>query len=165
MPDEPQHTGFVINTGLRFVTLGGSLNYSYWNSQDDSDPLSKVRVEMQDLNIALTKWDLILELDGMFLTRDDTSRDFRRGAVYTADLKYRFWRENYATFEYATANTNKDLSPGTSTQTRFGVKSFPIPGIEVSLIYAMDKSVKSPLDEVSIATNVDYIQGMLHLYF
>ena len=95
----------------RFVTLGGSLNYSYWNSQDDSDLKSKVRVEMQDLNLALTKWNFILELDAMFLTRDDVSRDFRKGAVYTADLKYRFWKENYLTGEYASANTNKDLSP------------------------------------------------------
>ena len=59
-PDEPGHSGIVLNTGLRFVTMGGSLNYNYWNSSDTSDSSAEVRVEMHDLNLAMTKWDTIL---------------------------------------------------------------------------------------------------------
>ena len=70
----------------------------------------------------------------MVLTRDDTSRDYRQATVYSLDAKYRFWRETYATFEYASSNASKDLSPGSASQIRLGAKkSFVIPGIEVSL--------------------------------
>ena len=59
----------------------------------------------------------------------------------------------------------KTRSPGSASQIRLGAKSFVIPGIEVSLAYAIDNQTKEPLDGEEINADTTHLQAMLHTYF
>lgn len=154
-------TGFAVNLGLRFVSYGASVNYSVW-STENNQPTGKVKVLMHSAHIlgAVLDKRLILGLELLSLERDDPATDFRRGGVYAFESKLRLWRENYLTLDYATANTAPNLLEGSATQTKIGIKSFIIPGLEYSLQYSMDDI---ELNGESFST-ANYL-SMIHMYF
>ena len=156
-------TGFAANLGLRFVSYGASVNYSLWSTDDKTDPNNSVKVLMQSVHAAMTLFGtrLISEIEFLSLERDNKAEDFRRGGVVSFATKFRFWRENYLTLEYAQANTNTSLLPGSAEQTKVGIKSFLIPGVEYSLQYNTDKVVTEGADTIDRTS----ILSMAHIYF
>lgn len=156
-----KHTGFATNLGLRFVTLGASINYSGWVSEDKTDSDFPVKIIMHSLSLQATFANVIIGLEGVSFERDDLRNDFRQGGVYTLDLKYRFFRETYLTMEYAVANTTDQLLPGSATQAKYGVKNFLFPGWELSLQYNIDNIEP----DSGTKTERKYYLAMLHLFY
>ena len=156
-------TGLAANLGLRFVSYGGSVNYSFWATTNKTDPDNPIKIIMHSFSFlgAVANKRLILGLEATSFEKDNPKVDFRRGGVVTFESKYRFWRENYLTADYAFANTHVDLTEGATTQTKVGFKSFIFPGWEYSLYYNID-NLKPKNGE---ALDKKYLFCNLHLYY
>jgi hypothetical protein len=166
-PDD-RTKGYAINAGLRFVTLGASLNYSYWRTTDkradEAEPVTNV--EMHSLGGAARLWRVVTAFDAASVSRDIDTVDFRRGGVYTLDTHTQIWRENYFTLGYAIANTAADVTPGKSTQLKYGLKSFIIPGVELAVAYEASTDVKKEQETTpEIETEKTGYTGQLHVFF
>jgi hypothetical protein len=154
-PDSEDERGIAGNLGLRFVTLGASINYSFWTTEEEKDNGTKKNI-FHSLHFAATHSNLILSLEGISLMTDQENEDLREGGVYSLEAKYRFFREIFATFDYSVANTNRDLLPGWVQQIKFGLRSFLSPGIEFLTQYSIDEDEKSK--QKSLST-------VIHTYF
>jgi hypothetical protein len=125
--------GFAFNGGLRFVSYGGNVNYSYWNTSKENDDGHDTKLQMHGFGIMGTFFDRITQgLDFVTFERDDMPVDKRTGAVITSESYIRYWRENYVTAVYGYANTTSNLLPGEGHQLKVGLRSFLIPGLELS---------------------------------
>ena len=151
--------GFALNLGLRGVTYGQSVNYSYWRTTNENQGF-KTFTEMHALGMFVMVGKAVLSYEGIALARDDTGEDFRRGGVHTLETFYRFWRENYVTFSFASANVTQALLPGSATQLKLGVRSFVIPGVDVSL--TIDQDEEKIKDGETKKT--DAFTGQLHVF-
>lgn len=125
--------GFAFNGGLRFVSYGGNVNYSYWNTSKKNDDGHDTKLQMHGFGVMGTFFDRLTQgFDFVTFERDDLPVDFRTGAVITSESYFRFWRENYVTAVAGYANTTFDLLPGEGLQLKFGLRSFVVPGLELS---------------------------------
>jgi hypothetical protein len=152
--EDDKTKGVVINTGLRFVTLGGSINYSFWSSED-----LLAKTTMHSVSGGLQLGRTTLNSEFISLARD-SAKEFRQSNLFNLETFTRIWRENYLTLAQTTANTNLDLRPGKSIQTRFGVRSFLYPGMDLSVIYSKELY---ETDKAKVPKNV--LMYMLHSYF
>lgn len=165
----PNHdeSGIAGNIGLRFVTMGAQVNYSFWQTTDRSEPDNVGRLEMHAFEMRGAIYDYILGIEAIAFQKDKALEDFREGGVVSAEGRYRFWRENYATIEAATANTARDLSRGLSRQLKLGTKHFLYPGLEVQSQLSIDEETRKPTtlnpNEVKFSQNTWSLN--LHLYF
>jgi len=157
-PGKDGTQGVVVNTGLRFVSFGASINYSLWYTKNG--------IELEDKTSILHSWHLlgtvgrfILGVELLSLTRDNATEDYRRGSVISYEAKFRFWRENYLTLDYAVANTAQDLSAGESKQLKLGLKSFLFPGWEYSLQWSLDNTLVQNRKQSQTT-----VLSMLHMY-
>ena len=158
-------TGFAANIGLRFVSYGASVNYSFWSTSNKSNGNS-IDVVMHSFSLlgAFVQKKLILGLEASSYERDNVGEDFRRGGVITFESKFRLWREFYLTGDYATANTDHQLKPGSSTQMKLGFKIFLFPGWELS-VYQNSDNIVSGQGDSKTTTKKDYLFANLHLYY
>lgn len=123
--------GYTATIGGRFVTLGASFALSYW----DTSFTDLVGLTLNRKMYSLTAGGAINRFIGNFeLLRVD--RQFSAigrdaGNVYTSELKYRFWRENYLVANYAFANTSRALKEGSADEYMLGFKSFLISNLEI----------------------------------
>ena len=156
--------GFALNTGLRFVTFGGSFNYSYWSTKDER-PDKVAAVQMHSVNAAAKYWRVVTSIEAVSLARDVDTEDFRQGGVWMLDTYTQIWRENYFTFAYSTANTTRDLMPGKTNQLKTGIKSFIIPGVEFTV--SVDSRNETLGQKTGPAKNVKLsgYSGQMHVYF
>ena len=113
---------------------------------------------------AFVQKKLILGLEASSYERDNVGEDFRRGGVITFESKFRLWREFYLTGDYATANTDHQLKPGSSTQMKLGFKIFLFPGWELS-VYQNSDNIVSGQGDSKTTTKKDYLFANLHLYY
>lgn len=137
------HRGIVFNAGGRFVTLGASIDYSYWRSQKSevvSDSLVTTQLQMHALSGGLRFQDTIAELELLSYVKDRPNDAFSKGVVVTAKTYQKVWRENYLTLSFAQSNRSADLRPGSSRQLRFGGRSFLVSGLDVSLEFSSESS-------------------------
>lgn len=156
--------GFALNTGLRFVTLGASVNYSYWRTKDARfDSLTSV--EMHSIGAAARFWRVVTSLEALSLARDVDTKDFRQGGAWMLDTYTQIWRENYFTMAYSLANTTRELKPGKTNQLKTGLKSFIIPGVEMNLIYETRNETAEVKDEPTKVNKLKGYSGQLHVYF
>lgn len=155
--------GFAGSAGLRFVSYGGAINYYYWKTNDERVD-SSTAVEMQAFHIAGTIGPLITSLEAVSMIRDKDTDSFRQGGVYTSDTQIKVWRENYVTINYATANTTPSLEPGSSTQTKFGVRSFVIPGVDV-MVSSDTQTVVAESEAGDVETVASGLSAQLHVFF
>lgn len=153
--------GFVFNGGVRGVTLGWTVNYSYWRT-DNKTTDDTIAVEMHSLYGGAIFFDrsLFVNLEFLGLKRDDPANDFRQGSVYTLETKYRYWREFYATAALASANTTQSLAPGTASQWQLGLRSFLSPGVDVEIL--MNSTLNKP--ENADEQKFRYMLTNLHFY-
>ena len=158
--------GVGANAGLRFVTLGASLTYSFWltkNSETDATPID---TEMHSFTAGAQISRFTLNLEALSVVRNKKHDDFRQGGVITLDTLTRMWRENYFTFVYARANTNIAILPGAANQTKVGVRCFFIPGVDVMWSYNVDEvDTKSLETGLTSSAKSRYFSGQFHGYF
>ncbi len=159
--------GVAANIGGRFVTLGASINYSYWLSRVKSEVAGKEeesKTEMHSLFGSAMVGRFVLTLDLASFAKDDPASDFRRGGVYSFDGFFKLWRETYLNGQFAYANTHESLMPGSGTQMRFGTRMFLNSGVELMLHYEIDKQTLALKDQPEQETNRSGIVGQLHLF-
>ncbi|NRA65516.1 MAG: hypothetical protein HRU19_13595 [Pseudobacteriovorax sp.] len=154
--------GLVVNTGLRFVTLGASVNYSYWNQTTPEIDNRDTRVLMHNLYLTSTLWlnRLHLGLEGISaqVERGDL---FTKASIYTLESYFKLYRELYLIGEYSSANALPDLSAGDSSQYKFGIKWFLFPGIEI-----ISQMVQEDLNpDIGDKTDRQYISTQLHVHY
>ncbi len=155
--------GWGANVGLRFVTLGGSLNLSYWRSTDDRGGEDIREVEMYSFVAGAIFANRVTAFyEGNSYTRDKLDDDYRRGGVHTIDTHTKVWKEMYYVLNFALANTAKDLTEGSANQVKTGVRTFIIPGLDVTLLYEMESEEKKQTD-TKVERNA--ISTQLHAYF
>ncbi len=168
MGDNADNTnGLAANAGLRFVSYGASINYSYWRTTDKRAHGGPVTgVEMHSLGGAGKLGRTVAALDFVSLKRDVDTQDFRRGAVWTVDTYTQVWREQYGTFNVARSNTTTDLKPGDASQVKAGVRSFWIPGFETMVVLAyMNENAADPKTKARTAAKTVGLEGQFHMFF
>ncbi|WP_132318633.1 hypothetical protein [Pseudobacteriovorax antillogorgiicola] len=158
-----KETGIAGNFGLRFVTFGAQVNYSFWTTTDASEEANSKRVEMHAIEFRGTWREYIVGIEGVSMARDEELSDFREGGVITLEGKYRFWRENYATLDIAQANVARNVLPGSSSQIKLGTKHFLTPGLEVGVSYSMDSDDQTL--PTAAKTDQTTLSFMVHTYF
>lgn len=150
--------GYVVNLGGRFVTLGASILFSYWDTK--ADLATDIERKMMSVSGGFTKKDWIVNFDVTEIERKQTGKD--KGQVQTLETKYRFYRENYFLINYATANTARNLRNGEASEMSFGLKSFYIPGTEFELLYITREDRNGDTTD-KLKTNQMQLQA--HLFF
>ncbi len=149
--------GIVANLGLRFVTLGASATLSYWSTENVDSNLKK---EMYSLTGGIQWKKLTSNIEFLRVSQEFAPGARDAGNVYTLENKYRFWRENYAVFNFAISNVARTLKQGSATEIMLGVRSFWLSGIESELLYiTRDEEVGG----TDISDNSIQFQG--HFYF
>ena len=120
---------------------------------------------MHSVNAAAKLWRIVTSLEAVSLARDVDTLDFRQGGVWMLDTYTQIWRENYFTFAYSIANTSRELKPGKTSQTKTGVKSFILPGVEFSLALESRNESVEQKDAPARVTKLSGYSGQLHVYF
>jgi len=155
--------GFMVSTGLRFVSYGAAVNYFLWKTDDDR-PDQSTSVQMQAMHVAGTYGPVIASIEATSMVRDNDIDSFRQGGVYTLDTQTKIWRENYFLLSYATANTTSQLTPGATVQSKIGLRSFVVSGLDVSL--SVDNQVEtSKTDQATTETEVNGYSMQVHVFF
>lgn len=163
-PDD-KTKGFAVNFGLRFVTLGASANYSYWRTTDErADRV--VGVEMHSGNLAARFAKTVVSVEGVSVSRDVDTEDFRQGGVYALDTYTQIWREIYYTLLFSTSNVASNLLPGKANQIKTGVRTFLTPGVDLWVLYEVrNETTKDEATGTSTESKLSGLSGQLHVYF
>ena len=134
---DESNEGYAFNGGGRFVSFGASVNVSYWRTKrqiiaDTTDQPVEARVEMSHIGFGGMIGPTTITLDGISIIKDVPQVGYFTGGVWQFETYTKLWREIYGTAGYHRSNTAEDLSPGSASQIRAGVKAFLLPGVEVS---------------------------------
>lgn len=153
-----QDSGYVVNLGGRWVTLGASLILSYWDTEEKKST-NGIRRKMQSIAVGgkLGRW--IPNLDVMQIIKEtSSSRD--EGTLLSFENRVQLWREIYGVFNYSEAGTAKDLSDGRSRDIGAGLRAFLLSGLdfEIQQIHRFERKPASQSRE-------DLFQGQVHFYF
>jgi hypothetical protein len=132
--DKGGHRGMATNLGLRFVTLGASINYSYWISEDRSDFTKPIKLEMHSMHSAARVGPTVLSLELFSIAKDQEQVGFQRGGVTAFESYTQMWAENYLVANLSYANRTPEIMPGSTVELKTGVRSFLIPGLELLLL-------------------------------
>ncbi len=135
-----QTKGVVLSGGLRFVTLGFSVNGSLWSLSDSNTSTGiKTDYQLSSLGLGAKLGRIILNIDTLSLFKKDPIKGERLGGVLSNSVKLQIWRSYYAVLDYAYGNTDKELFPGYNLQTKFGFRGFHFSGFESSLTYDVEE--------------------------
>lgn len=161
-PATKQEKGFVVTGGLRAITLGASLQASYWKT-DNTSGASDVTKTMMNVNGGFAWKRFVFNGDFTRVNRKTSLGAEDEGNVISLETKYRFWREMYAMVNYQTSNVAPSalLSEGDGKQMNLGVKAFLLSGMEIETIWFKKESTfaDNPTD------TIDGIQFQAHFYF
>ena len=156
-------TGLIANAGLRFVTLGASVLASYWSTSSgvSGNDLSK---DMFALTFGGSFKGLTGNFEYLGFDEEFAPSLGNQGGVMTLDLKYQVYKESYITSSYASANTTRNHTKGSSSDMSIGYKMFVLSGLEMDFSYWLhtnsDQSGASVVD-----TDWNSLQAQVHLYF
>ncbi len=155
-------TGYNVNVGARFVTLGLNAKFSYWSTsgKDGNNPLLEFDRNMYSATGGFRFKRLIGNVEFLNWTVDKSGEN--SGAVVTFDSKTQIWRENYLIFTSSSANTAKNGSPGKASEISFGLKSYLAAGLKLDIIY-QTRSEREDQNDETRDQNLFYIQA--HAYF
>ena len=167
---QPQHgnatdqsQGYAFSFGLRAVSFGASAIASGWITTDRVTNLTK-QMFAYSAGGALSRFVANVELLN-FRQEIETER-FAQGSVTTLETKARLWRENYAVYNFATSNLAYNFREGAVNENMIGVKSFPIVGTELEVLYITRTEDVSEAEGVEAQTNESKtIQTQLHVFF
>lgn len=161
--------GWAANGGLRFVTLGASVNYSAWHTKQAPDQSKKsqgiaveTRTLLQSINLTTTlfqnRW--YWGVDALSLEQDDEVA-FRRTGILSVDTKLRLWREIYLTGLWSLARSDERLMPGYAKQWQWGLNSFLTPGLQWSLASTWEAQRSQDQEIISRRTIISQIHAYL----
>gem|GEM_PF-1011872 len=149
-------TGYVVNAGLRFVTLGASAVGSYWSTENDLG----LKKTMFAATFGANSKGYTANLEYLGFDEEFAPGASNKGGVYTLELKKRIYRETYLTASYASANTSRTQTEGSSEDTSIGFKAFIFSGFELDLAYWMHSDTAQ-----NVTTDWNSAQLQVHLYF
>ncbi len=152
--------GFVLNTGLRFVSYGLSAGLSAWSftREDGSGDWSESFISF-NLGGAVSR--IILNAETLYFGESHTVVPGRNsGLINTVEAKARIWRESYLTFGLSNSNTALNRSAGRSRELSFGVKMFPISGVEIeAFMTALSEDYNGSINDTN------RFVGQVHMFF
>ena len=164
--------GMVVSFGGRWVTYGLSAKFSYWaTSREGTGALAgeKRKWDMYSLTAGGTYGPVIVNLESIRVEREKTTLDGSdAGNVNTIEAKLRVWREAYLQASYAMANTTSYLTKGEATELAYGLKFFPISGLEFEVLSsAREEKFKDGNNIFGQQGNLDItmLAFQLHAYF
>jgi len=149
-------TGFVLNAGLRFVTLGASAVASLWSTENALGN----KKNMAAATFGGNAGRLTANLELLGFDEEFAPGAANKGSVYTLELKYRLLRETYLTASYATANTSRTQTEGSASDLSIGYKAFVLAGLELELAYWMHSDTAE-----NVVTDWTSTQLQAHMYF
>lgn len=170
--------GVVVSFGGRWVTYGLSAKFSYWATSREGTGVwagEKRKWDMYSFTAGGILDPLILNYEWVRVDREKTGETSSTdngpkdaGNVNTIEAKVRVWKELYLTSSYAMANTTSYLSKGESTEISYGLKFFPVSGIEIELSslsreekFSDTNSIASPQGD----RKIDLTTLQIHGYF
>ncbi len=156
-------TGFVVNAGLRFVTLGASAVASYWSTSSDISG-SELSKDMFALAFGASAKGLTGNFEYLGFEEEFAPGLSNSGGVMTAEFKYQVFKESYLTASYATANTTRNHTEGSSSDMSVGYKMFVLSGLELDLSYWMHSNTDDSSNS-SVVTDWSSMQAQVHMYF
>lgn len=149
-------TGFVVNAGLRFVTLGASVVGSYWSTESALG----LKKTMFAGTLGGNHKGFTLNLEFLGFDEEFAESLSNKGSVYTLEVKKRIYRETYLTASYASANTSRTQTEGSSSDASIGYKAFVLSGMELDFGYWMHSDTAA-----NVTTDWSSAQLQVHLYF
>ncbi len=152
-------SGFVVNIGGRWVTLGASILLSFWSTHNPNIVGQKLSREMVSLSGGLKVWRFTWNFELLRVDRESSPGVSDAGGVFTSEILGRVFRENYVVVNTAFSNVARDLSSGKAKELMVGIRSFPLPGLEVEALLIQGKNEKSTTLETTL------VQTQLHLFF
>ncbi len=152
-------SGFVLNVGGRWVTMGASVLFSVWNTKMKNVLGNQLKREMYSLSGGLTYDRFIWNGELLRVKRERSVGLFDAGNVYTNEFMGRFYREFYGVLNLSFSNVSRDLSEGSSKEIMLGVRSFFLSGTEAELLW-----VKSVNSTASTTLESSLIQAQIHLF-
>jgi hypothetical protein len=162
---EDQTQGYAVNSGLRFVTLGASLNYSFWRTTDTRGETSR-DAELHSFSAAARIKRVIASIEAVSIARDVSAQDFRQGGVYALDTYTQLWREIYFTLLLSKSNVAKDLVPGGADQVKVGLRGFLLPGLDVMMLFEnLEEKREDPSTKEMAKNQTKGFTGQVHIYF
>ena len=154
-----QDEGFILNTGLRFVTLGASLVYSYWDTKTKGTELKKQMHSLQG-GMKYKRW--IGNVEFLRFTKEFAAGADDTGSAVSLENRFQMWRENYFELNYAFSNTALDLKKGEGLQYSVGVRSFLYNTINMSLAYRITKNSPTATAETENKEILWQLHGYLY---
>ncbi len=165
--DIASENGYNVTAGLRFVRFGAHIQATLWSSENTQGLVPRSRT-MWNVNAGGVLGRFILNGEITSVQREQGRLDETK--IMGIDAKYRFWREMYLTSAYTTANAAvarqntsyvTGISPGSGSETAFGVRAFVISGLELEAL--MTEKVNK---EDGFADFVEEtLQLQMHAYF
>ena len=159
-----QDEGGVLNIGGNWVTLGASVMYSYWLTKAPNAAGVELETEKHSLTGGMKLWDFILRAEYLNVSREFAVDAIDRGNVYTANLKYRFWRENYLQASYAVSDVTRSLSEGEAQEVMVGTKHFLFPGSHFEFLFVDTQEVLGS-GSSSVEVKGAGLRAQAHFYF
>ena len=160
-----QSKGTVINLGGRFVTKGLSGMLSLWNTTSPlvaGNPDIRIGKKMTSLAFGAYVANIVINAELLRIEKEFAVGQKDSGMVYTTELKYRYWRENYLLFNYAASNIAKNYKEGDASQMMIGAKSFLYSGLELEFLYKIDAENRTANN---IAIDANTLQLQAHMFF
>lgn len=158
--------GYAANLGLRFVTLGGSVNYTLLSAKEKTDLDTNIDYLSHVISLGAQINRFTIGLEGISLSRDAEGEDFRQGGVWAFQSRTKLWRENYLELHFAKANTNMALLTGDTSQIKLGIRSFWLNGVDTSIGYeTLSETSDTASNSNAVTLKTSSLVSQLHLYF
>ena len=125
-PDRKSREGWAGNVGLRFVSLGLSLQYSFWDTEERDDFEEATAMHAFDLGAQLWR----TTLNYYYLTVDRQGTGAFTAESHHVESRLRLWRELYV--EYFRTEWTRDGEEQEPDQS-WGIRVFPYPGWDLQL--------------------------------
>lgn len=151
--------GFIVNAGGRFVTMGGSIMISYWNTKGtEATGIDRDR-EMFAISGGGQLGPLNFTFEALRVELA-TGTQTDKGNVYSLWLKYPVWRSIYLTANGAIGNINRSVGEGDANEYGMGIKAFPVVGTEFEVM-----AISRTETTVSRSITDTGMQAQIHVFF
>ena len=152
-------SGYSINAGGRFVTMGLAFMLSYWDTTATNSQSVKLGRKMVSLTGGGYAARTAFSWEWLYVRQEFEPEKFDAGNIYTLEAKLRAWRENYLTAGLTQSDIAPTMKKGSAQEVKLGVKSFPVSGVELDATYA--RTVLT--DTAKESSTGNWLFG-LHLY-
>jgi hypothetical protein len=153
-------SGFALNTGLRFVTLGASINISYLSvSSSGSELKAPFESTILTWGASASAFRTVLEYESILVTRNDKENSSLNNTV---NAYVRLWKEIYWQTNLSFNNTSEEMSDGSALQIKSGIRAFVVPGLDLSALYDYSQN---KITATNYETSSNGIMLQAHGYF